>query len=413
MGSQSSLACCTQRTGRDDDPQALRVDLLQERRSINHQREIRHPATSSRKSVDESVDEEWRIVETSIEPVEFASLRSLATRVRDCGEHAACQQRPLHLQPQTLLRFLRGREGHIDLAEKMFRDSLDWRRDFGVDDKVAEWQKELETRRTRRARLVLAYSTDKEICPDRFGVPVWLMRMSVSDPAGMLREVGQEALLVNSLARMEAMHAHLRHSMFQTGRVVRGCVQVIDVGNYGEHGVPNWFKRMWDGFRVGKDAFKIFDLNYPETTRKIFIIRMARITTTIYKMCLPLVPPRTKEKMRIFDWRAAMWTEELSSEVEDAAQLPPFLTCDDTAAFAAAVPRGGLVPIGGDLPLLLQDEQACVLVAEKRPPALARSMPVIASPAVMAIMVLAAALTAVRAFSILGVSQVVEPLAAQ
>merc|ERR1719291_1170757 len=148
------------------------------------------------------------------------------------------------------------------------------------------------------------------------------MRLSVGDAAGTLREVGQEPLLVTSLSRIEAMHAHLREAMFREGRLVRGCVQVIDVGDYGKHGPPNWWTRMWDGFRVGKQAFKIFDANYPETTRKVFILRMGRVTSGIYNMALPMIPQRTREKMRIFGPAAAAWCEELRAELTPGASLP-------------------------------------------------------------------------------------------
>ena len=36
--------------------------------------------------------------------------------------HPTCRRRPLHRQAQTLLRFLRGRDGNVPRAEKMFRD---------------------------------------------------------------------------------------------------------------------------------------------------------------------------------------------------------------------------------------------------------------------------------------------------
>merc|ERR1712228_657893 len=114
--------------------------------------------------------------------------------------------------------------------------------------------------------------------------------------------------------------------MFRNLGMVRGCIQIIDVGDYGKHGVENWWRRMWDGYMVGKDAFKIFDLNYPETTRKVFIVRMGTLTHSIHQLCTPLIPPRTRRKMRVFGYSAAQWRKELESEMKAAnPDLPRFL----------------------------------------------------------------------------------------
>merc|ERR1711865_1022151 len=117
---------------------------------------------------------------------------------------------------------------------------MEWRASMNIDQKVAHWKEELLDGRSWRAQLVNKYGTDAEICTDKFGVPVWLMRMCVSDPAGILRELGKETLLIHTLSNMESMHAHLRRAMFDNEKMVRGCIQVFDVGDYGVHGVPNW-----------------------------------------------------------------------------------------------------------------------------------------------------------------------------
>mmetsp|Transcript_3092 Transcript_3092/g.12013 ORF Transcript_3092/g.12013 Transcript_3092/m.12013 type:complete len:206 (+) Transcript_3092:93-710(+) len=130
-------------------------------------------------------------------------------------------------------------------------------------------------------------------------------------------------------------------------KMVRGCVQIIDVGDYGKHGVPKWWQRMFDGFQVGKEAFKIFDLNFPETTRKIFIVRTGSITMRIYRMVQPMVPPRTQKKMKLCGWDAAEWADDLQAEMPSGCTVPGFLTNDSDAALASARPLGGLVPTGG------------------------------------------------------------------
>jgi len=332
-----TLSCCILRNEEEEDDQPLKV-----KRTITVNN-VPARKGKTRLTQDQSLELEWEIIEASIEADELKRVRNLWEALRDLDSHPACMKRPLNRQAQTLVRFLRGREGNTKAAEKMFRDSMNWRTEMNIDEEIEAWNQELDAGRTQRSRFVKKYGTDSKPCLDKYGVPVWLMRMSVSDPAGILRELGKEALLIHTLSNMEAMHAHLRQAMFANGEMVRGCIQIFDVGDYGPHGCPNWWSRMWDGFRVGSNAFKIFDANYPETTRRVFVVRMGGVTHSIQQLATPLIPRRTKRKMRFFGYAAAKWVSELRDECDPDAILPEFLTEDTDAAFASARPKGGLV----------------------------------------------------------------------
>ena len=52
----------------------------------------------------------------------------------------------------------------------------------------------------------------------RYGIPVRLFRISVADTAGLIREFGQEAVLVDSLSKLE------RESTVQPFLADIGCV---------------------------------------------------------------------------------------------------------------------------------------------------------------------------------------------
>lgn len=368
-------------------------------RTITCNTGMRTSSGGNRLTQKQSLELEWQIVGNSIDPDELAKVRALRDAVKDLDVHQACARRPLSQQAQTLTRFLRGREGNVKAAEKMFRDSMEWRASMDIDKKIANWKRELLEGLSWRAQLVKKYGTDSEMCIDRLGVPVWLMRMSVSDPAGIERELGREAILIATLSTMETMHAHLRRSMFDNEQMPRGCVQVIDVGDYGAHGVPNWWSRMSDGFKVGSPAFKIFDANYPETTRKVFIVRMGHVTHTIHRMASPLIPARTKKKMRAFGFSAASWVDELSAELADEALLPGFLTCDSEVAFASAWPRGGLIPVSCQGIAEESEDGPVRHRAELSKPRLPSSVPAVAG-VVALFLVLAAAMMMARPMSL-------------
>lgn len=294
---------------------------------------------------DSSEELEWAIVSNGISADELDRLRQLRDAVQDCDQHPACRKRTISSEPQTLLRYLRGREGNVAKAEVMFRAMLDWRHSFRVDEKIDQWNKELEEGVTYKSRLVRKYGVDCELCIDKYGVPVRIIRLGVADPAGMLRELGRESVLVEGLAKVERTHEQLRRAMFKHRKLLRGQVQIIDVGDYGPHGVPNWYQRMQASLSSGPDIYKVFDANYPETVRKVFFIRMGSVSRGLWWMVTPIIPERTKKKLRICGMSAQEWVDELREELPIETVLPAFLECDDDAAFATATPKGGMIPV--------------------------------------------------------------------
>ncbi|OLQ09559.1 SEC14-like protein 5 [Symbiodinium microadriaticum] len=299
---------------------------------------------SSRVPHDPEHELEWSIVADSVDEDELFKLRELHQVLQDCELHPICRRKPLHRQAQTLLRFLRARDGDVLKAERMFRDMLEWRHTFDVDGKVHSWRRELERHRTRRARLCKRFAIEEQICNDKHGIPVRLLRLGVADSAGMIREFGQEAILVDSLSKLEWTHEQIRKAMFRCRKLIRGQIQILDVGDYGD--VPNWTGRMWNNLRLGPDIYKVFDGNYPETVRKVFIIRTGSLVHHGYTLVQRLLPQRTKRKLKLYGPKAAEWVSELRAELSDQQELPEFLLCDSEKAFRAATPRGGVVPEG-------------------------------------------------------------------
>lgn len=114
---------------------------------------------------------EWSIIAESIDDDELHRLRELHSLLDDCDLHPICRRKPLHRQAQTLLRYLRGRDGNVRKAEKMFRDMIDWRESFDVENKVHSWRRELERGRTRRAQLCKIYGVEEQMCNDKYGIP--------------------------------------------------------------------------------------------------------------------------------------------------------------------------------------------------------------------------------------------------
>ncbi|CAE7778362.1 sec14l1, partial [Symbiodinium pilosum] len=241
---------------------------------------------------------EWQIVQRGVEHAEFLRLLQLRSRLRDCDDHPACREQVLSRQPQTLLRFLRARNGDLQKAEVMFKAMLEWRHAFGVDEKVQQWRTELEKQSTQRSIQMRRFETDVELCRDRYGVPVRLIRTSVADVQGLVREFGKDLVLIDTIMRMERTHEEIRRSMFDREELIAGQLQIIDMGDYGRHGVPNLTSRLFSSLKLAAEISQITDANYPETVRKAFIIRLGSCTSTAWRYCIqPLLPERTQNKL--------------------------------------------------------------------------------------------------------------------
>jgi len=285
---------------------------------------------------------EWRLVISEATGlVEERKLRELVDRLQDVRHGVPCGV----LSPATLLRFLRAQHGDIDKAGEMFRASIEWRSTSGVQQRLTEWHAEVATGSTRRARLVERYRVHCNIGKDRLGLPVMLFRWSVFDAAGLERELGAELMLDIIIGIHEQLIADMRSIMVERDANTAGALYIWDVGNYGRHGVPNYFSRMWALVRFLPKVARILEANYPEVVRKVMVIRCGPATKAIHRAAAPFMPAGTLAKCRLYGWRAEEWRRELEEEMPGSS-LPPFLTRDDEVAIASAEPRGGLCPVG-------------------------------------------------------------------
>eukprot|EP00928_Gymnodinium_smaydae_P080770 TRINITY_DN643_c1_g1_i2.p1 TRINITY_DN643_c1_g1~~TRINITY_DN643_c1_g1_i2.p1 ORF type:complete len:1134 (+),score=255.47 TRINITY_DN643_c1_g1_i2:477-3404(+) len=305
---------------------------------------------------------EWRIASAATTgPGELAALRQLlqlasATEDPSVAEGAGASSStasappaPELRQPATLLRFLRAKEGRAEEALEMLLESVAWRARYRIRERSAKWRLEAAANRTWLAMLVEQYRVHEVIGHDRFGLPVYLFRWSAFDITGAERELGADKVLKIILCIHEELANEVRKAMFKKDELSPGCVYIWDIGNYGQHGVPGWWGRMLALVRFLPKVAKLLETNYPEMVRKIMVLRCGPATKMLYHAALPLIPSRTLSKCQLHGWRASQWKEDLLEELclsDGGESLPAFLLRDDADALAAAVPKGGLYPVG-------------------------------------------------------------------
>jgi len=286
---------------------------------------------------------EWRAVQRSVNSEELQRLRDFRLAVEGMGldSHPACARTPYSQRAATLLRFLRARQGDSVKARALFAEALDWRRDYDIDRKLKEWRAEWAASSSQRVRLVQAHDFVGNLGRDREGMPVYLYRFSQGDPGGIVREAGEETLLLHMVNALETSFEEAQARMLQTGRLINGFVEVYDVGNYGI--VGGYLPRAMAAIGPYSKFAPIFDKVYPERIRLVFLVRAPQAFSIIWRLAQPLVPPATKAKIRLRGFRAATWLEEMEAALPTES-IPLWLRIDDPAEFKKAKPFGGFVP---------------------------------------------------------------------
>lgn len=227
----------------------------------------------------------------------------------------------------------------------MLRASMEWRRNFRVDDKCEAWARDLAEGHSWVTLLVERYKVHSVIGTDRWGLPVCLFRWSVFDIAGAEREMGPETCLLVLLYLNEQLVYCLGLSMLEHQTCLPGCLSIWDIGNYGGFGAPNWWSRMIALVRFLPKVAEVMEANYPEMIRRVMVIRCGPATRALYHLAAPILPPKTLGKCTLYGWHAREWLPSLREEVPDG-NLPAFLEKEDAEALMMAEPRGGIYPEG-------------------------------------------------------------------
>lgn len=296
----------------------------------------------------DALEAEWKALERTIDAEELQRVRAFRGVVEAAGldRHEACASAgatPHSRSASTLLRFLRARQGDANAALKLFVEAMDWRRDFDIDRKLKEWRAEWEEGTTARVQLLKAYDFISEVGKDNLGLPVFVQRHSQGDAGGIVREAGQEALLLHLVSGIEYQLSEAKARMLKTGECVTSFIEIQDVGNYGL--VDSWLPRALACVPFYKANAPIFDKVYPERVRICFIIRAPTAFAMIWRLASPMVPEATKGKIRLKGSGAKTWMEEMAAHMP-LSSIPPWVQSDDPAELAKAKPWGGVVPKG-------------------------------------------------------------------
>ncbi|XP_025086727.1 SEC14-like protein 1 isoform X4 [Pomacea canaliculata] len=223
-----------------------------------------------------------------------------------------------------ILRFLRARDFSIEKAREMLVHSLAWRKLHNLD-------RLLETYRS--PEIMEKYYPGGWHFFDREGRPLYILRLGMMDVKGLMRSVGEEAILKHVLAHNEEGLRLAAEATNKRGYPVSACTCIVDLDGLS-------MRHLWrPGIRALLRIIETVEANYPETMAQLLIVRAPRVFPVLWTLVSPFIDENTRRKFMIYGGKDYMGSGGLVEFVEKQ-YIPDFLGGD----CYCDVPEGGLVP---------------------------------------------------------------------
>ncbi|XP_059157139.1 SEC14-like protein 1 [Physella acuta] len=223
-----------------------------------------------------------------------------------------------------ILRFLRAREFNVEKAREMLVHSLAWRKLHNID-KILDGYKPPEVLETY-------YPGGWHYC-DREGRPLYIIKLGQMDVKGLMRSVGEEAILRHVLAVNEEGLRRAEDATQRRGYPVSACTCIVDLEGLS-------MRHLWrPGIRALLRIIETVEANYPETMGRLLIVRAPRVFPVLWTLVSPFIDENTRNKFMIYGGKDYLGPGGLV-EFMEKQYIPDFLGGD----CYCDVHEGGLVP---------------------------------------------------------------------
>jgi CRAL/TRIO domain len=191
--------------------------------------------------------------------------------------------------PAEVVRFLLARPGDVDAAETMFRTMVAWRMKAKMDTILQDYHPPKELNDCYPGAIL--QGQDKE------GDPVFLARAGVTDGAAMLRRFGRHDMIQHAIWTRElACYGEWVQDYEKSHhRPVKRMTVIEDA-----YGLP-LLKTMANRelLTVFGEVMRLQQENYPETAKKLIVIRAPALFAILWNILQHFFDPRVRSKIVI------------------------------------------------------------------------------------------------------------------
>ncbi|XP_045398489.1 SEC14-like protein 5 [Lemur catta] len=225
---------------------------------------------------------------------------------------------------EHILRFLRARDFHVDKAREMLCQSLSWRKQQQVDLLLQTW---------RPPALLEEFYAGGWHYQDTDGRPLYILRLGQMDTKGLMKAVGEEALLRHVLSVNEEGQKRCEGNTKQFGRPISSWTCLLDLEGLN-------MRHLWrPGVKALLRMIEVVQDNYPETLGRLLIVRAPRVFPVLWTLISPFINENTRQKFLICSGSNYLGPGGLVDYL-DKDLIPDFLGGESVCN----VPEGGLVP---------------------------------------------------------------------
>lgn len=192
----------------------------------------------------------------------------------------------LRLDDSTLLRFLRARKFDVALAQKMFEEHEEWRKEFGVATIFEDFHYD-EKPIVAKFYPQYYHKTDKD------GRPVYIEELGAVNLTEMYKITTQDRMLKNLVWEYESfVHYRLPACSRKAGYLIETSCTILDLKGISISSAAQVLSYVREASFIGQNQ-------YPERMGKFYLINAPFGFSTAFRLFKPFLDPVTVSKIFI------------------------------------------------------------------------------------------------------------------